>query len=431
MAMNITVTGGQWGDEGKGKVIDILSRHFDVIVRFQGGNNAGHTVVIDGKTYFLHLIPSGIFHEEKKCVIANGVVIDPFALKKEIENLKANGIKVSPENLLISDRAHLVLPYHKTLDLALEDYKNFRKVGTTGRGIGPAYSAKALRLGIRVADLFNDGELPEMLKDNVNYFNFTFENFFKKEPENFEKLLNELYEIREYLKPFVKNTAYELDRFRKEGKSILFEGAQASLLDIDHGTYPYVTSSSVIAGNVSAGAGFSSKFIDYTVGIFKAYTTRVGNGPFPTELENGLGDVLREIGGEFGTTTGRPRRCGWFDLVAAKYATMINGYTHISIMKLDVLSKFTEIPVCIGYKYKNSIIREFPAELTVLEKVEPYYKFLKGWETDISGVSEFEDLPSEARDYVNYICDNLEAELFLVSIGPDRNDTLLVNNFVE
>ncbi len=431
MALNICVTGGQWGDEGKGKVIDILSEHFDVVVRFQGGSNAGHTVVIDGKTYFLHLVPSGIFHDEKVCVIGNGVVLDPFGLKEEIENLVSNGVSVNPDKLIISDRAHLVLPFHKILDKALEESRNFRKIGTTGRGIGPSYSTKALRLGIRVIDLFNESDLIPLLKDNVDCLNFLFKDYFKTETVNIDLLYKQLLEIRDFLAPFTANTVYKLEGFRKEGKSILFEGAQASLLDIDHGTYPFVTSSTVIAGGVSSGAGVPAKELDYTVGIFKAYCTRVGNGPFPTEAQNGMGEILRSIGGEFGTTTGRPRRCGWFDLVAAKYAKIINGYSHIALMKLDVLSKFEEIPVCIGYRYKGGILKEFPSDIKVLENVEPYYKFLNGWGTDITGIEKFEDLPEEAKDYVKYISDSMETNLFLISVGPDRNETIIVNNFIE
>ncbi len=431
MGINICVTGGQWGDEGKGKVIDILSKDFDVVVRFQGGSNAGHTVVIDGKTYFLHLVPSGIFHDDKVCIIGNGVVVDPFGLKKEIENLKSNGVKVTPEKLIISDRAHLVLPFHKTLDKSLEEKREFKKIGTTGRGIGPAYATKALRTGIRVIDLYNDTALKAMLKDNVDCLNFLFENFFQSECIDIEKIYQDLLEIREYLKPFVSNTVYRLNSFVRERKSILFEGAQASLLDIDHGTYPFVTSSSVISGAVSSGAGFPAKGLNYSIGIFKTYCTRVGNGPFPTEAENGIGDILRSVGGEFGTTTGRPRRCGWFDLVAAKYASIINGYTHIALMKLDVLSKFEEIPVCIGYRYKGTLLKEFPSDIDVLEKVEPYYKFLKGWGTDITGIKNFDDLPEEAKDYVKFISDNLETKLYLVSVGPDRNESIIVDNFIE
>ncbi len=430
MGINICVTGGQWGDEGKGKVIDILSKDFDVVVRFQGGSNAGHTVVIDGKTYFLHLVPSGIFHDNKVCVIGNGVVVDPFGLKEEIESLEANGVKVTPNKLMISDRAHLVLPFHKILDTALEENRSFKKIGTTGRGIGPAYSTKALRTGIRVIDLFNDDGLKVMLHDSMDYLNFMFKNYFKTETVDVDKVYKDLLDIRDFLSPFVANTTYRINDFAKSGKSILFEGAQASLLDIDHGTYPFVTSSSVISGAVSSGAGFPAKDIDYSIGIFKTYCTRVGNGPFPTEAQNGIGDILRSVGGEFGTTTGRPRRCGWFDLVAAKYATIINGYTHIALMKLDVLSKFEEIPVCVSYRYKGSLLKEFPSDIKALEKVEPYYKFLKGWGTDITEVKNFEDLPEEAKDYVKFISDTLETKLYMISVGPDRSESVVVDNFI-
>ncbi len=429
--VNVCVTGGQWGDEGKGKVIDILSEQFDVVVRFQGGSNAGHTVVINGKTYFLHLVPSGIFHRDKICIIGNGVVIDPFGLKKEMDELKENGVDVSPDRLLISDRAHLVLPFHKIFDKRLEDVREFKKIGTTGRGIGPCYGAKALRLGVRVIDLYDDNTLSLLLKDNAGIFNTLFKDYLSSELIDTDRLFNKLCEIREFFRPYVTNTVYRLNQFNKDGKSVLFEGAQASLLDIDHGTYPFVTSSSVISGGISSGAGFPPNLIDFNIGVFKAYCTRVGNGPFPTEAQNGVEEIIRSIGGEFGTTTGRPRRCGWFDLVAAKYARIINGYTHIAIMKLDVLNKFEEIPLCIGYRYKGTIIKEFPSDVNILEAVEPYYKFLKGWNSDISGINRFEDLPQEAKDYVNYISDSLEANLYLVSVGPDRSESIIIDNLLK
>lgn len=431
MGINICVIGGQWGDEGKGKVIDLLSEKFDVVVRFQGGNNAGHTVVINKKTYFLHLVPSGIFHSNKVCIIGNGVVIDPFSLREEIESLVKSGIKVNPEKLIISDRAHLVLPFHKILDKALEEQRAFKKIGTTGRGIGPAYATKALRTGIRVIDIFNDDYLKSMIEDNLGFLNTLFKDYFSLEPVSVDEVYNSIIDVREFLRPFVSNTAYRLYNLAKEGKSVLFEGAQASLLDIDHGTYPFVTSSSVVSGGVSSGAGFPSNMLDYTIGIFKTYCTRVGNGPFPTEAKNGMGEVLRATGGEFGTTTGRPRRCGWFDIVAAKYANIINGFSHIALMKLDVLSKFAEIPVCTKYRYKGSLLEEFPSDVKVLEEVKPYYEFLKGWETDISGIRNFDDLPQEAKDYVNFLIDKLETKLYMISVGPDRNESIIVDNFVE
>ena len=431
MGVNICVIGGQWGDEGKGKVIDLLSENFDVVVRFQGGNNAGHTVVINKKTYFLHLVPSGIFHSDKVCIIGNGVVIDPFSLKEEIESLVKNGVKVNPEKLIISDRAHLVLPFHKILDKALEEKRVFKKIGTTGRGIGPAYATKTLRTGIRVIDIFNDEYLKSMIEDNLGFLNTLFKHYFLLETLSVDEVFNQIVEVREFLRPFVSNTIYRLYHLVREGKSVLFEGAQASLLDIDHGTYPFVTSSSVVSGGVSSGAGFPPNLLDYTIGVFKVYCTRVGNGPFPTEAENEVGEMLRATGGEFGTTTGRPRRCGWFDIVAAKYAKIINGFTHIALMKLDVLSKFAEIPVCTKYRYKGSLLEEFPSDIKVLEDVQPYYEFLKGWETDISGIRDFDDLPQEAKDYVNFLIDRLETKLYMISVGPDRNDSIIVDNFVE
>jgi adenylosuccinate synthase len=422
---NIVVTGGQWGDEGKGKVIDHLADNFDVVVRFQGGNNAGHTVVIDGVKHFLHLIPSGIFHSAKKNIIGNGVVVDPFSLLDEIEGLRAKGITVSPENFFISDRAHVVIDYHKAIDIASENLKGSKKIGTTGRGIGPSYSTKIMRTGIRMGDLKNETFLKRKLAENVQYFNFLLKGYYNSDVLSVDEIFEKLNSVKDKIIPFVANTAYLIDDYHNQGKSIMFEGAQAALLDIDHGTYPYVTSSSVIAGNIGGGAGFSPTKVDDVIGVFKAYLTRVGSGPFPTELHNGVGDSLREYGSEYGTTTGRPRRCGWFDLVAAKYAKIINGYTKIALMKMDVLNNFEEIPICTGYRYKNSILKQFPGEVEVLESIEPVYTFLKGWNVSITGATEFDNLPEEAKDYVKFIEDNLEAKVFLVSTGPDRTETIL------
>lgn len=422
---NIVVTGGQWGDEGKGKVIDHLAEQFDIVVRFQGGNNAGHTVVIDGVKHFLHLIPSGIFHPSKKNVIGNGVVVDPFSLLEEINGLRAKGVNVSTDNFYLSDRAHLVIDYHKAVDQASESLKGNQKIGTTGRGIGPSYSTKIRRTGIRIGDLKNESVLKKKLSENVQYFNYLLKGFYKSETLSVESIFDKLNSIKDQIIPYISNTAYLLDDFRKEGKSIMFEGAQAALLDIDHGTYPYVTSSSVIAGNIGGGAGFSPTKIDDVIGVYKAYLTRVGSGPFPTELHNGIGDSIREYGSEYGTTTGRPRRCGWFDLVGAKYAKIINGHSKIALMKMDVLNNFEQIPVCTGYRYKNSVLTQFPGEIDVLENVEPVYSFLKGWNVSINGITDFNDLPEEAKDYVKYIEDSMEAKVFLVSTGPDRTETII------
>jgi len=422
---NIIVTGGQWGDEGKGKVIDHLANDFDVVARFQGGNNAGHTVVIDGVKHFLHLVPSGIFHPSKKNIIGNGVVVDPFSLLEEIDGLREKGIKVSTENFFISDRAHVVIEYHKAIDKVSETLKGNKKIGTTGRGIGPAYSTKIMRTGIRVGDLRNDNFLKKKLAENVQYFNFLLKGYYSSDVLSVDDIFEKLCKIKDELTPFISNTAYLLDEYRKSGKSILFEGAQAALLDIDHGTYPFVTSSSVIAGNIGGGTGFSPTYIDDVIGVFKAYLTRVGSGPFPTELHNGVGDSLREYGSEYGTTTGRPRRCGWFDVVAAKYAKIINGYSKIALMKMDVLNNFEEIPVCTGYRYKNSVMTQFPGEIDVLENIEPVYTFLKGWNVSITGITNFDDLPDEAKDYVKFIEDSLETKVSLVSTGPDRTETII------
>ncbi len=420
------VTGGQWGDEGKGKVIDILSDRFDVVVRYQGGNNAGHTVVINGRKFFLHLIPSGIFHPEKICVIGNGVVLDPFAFVEEVKGLREAGISVSPKNLRVSDRVHLVMPYHRAIDNASEELKAGKKIGTTGKGIGPAYTSKAMRSGIRAVDLLSENLLVEKIKENLSYFNYLLRGYYKADVLAVDDVIEKILSIRDEILPYITNSAYLLETYRNEGKSILFEGAQASLLDVDHGTYPFVTSSSIVAGGVGPGTGFGPVHIKSIIGVFKAYLTRVGGGPFPTEQTNGIGEALRQTGSEYGTTTGRPRRCGWFDLVAARYARIINGYTGIALTKLDVLSQFEEIPVCTGYQYKGSIIHEFPADLNVLEKMKPVYSFRRGWKATISGADRFETLPREAQDYVRYIEDQVQCKILLISTGPDRNQTIMM-----
>ncbi len=422
---HIVVTGGQWGDEGKGKVIDILSEEFDVVVRFQGGNNAGHTVVIDGRKFFLHLIPSGIFHPDKMCVIGNGVVVDPLNLWEEMETLREAGIEISPENLMVSDRCHLVMPYHRKLDEASEEQMGSRKIGTTCKGIGPAYTSKVMRTGIRAGDLKDTDLLGRKINDSVSYTNYLLKGYYGAETLSADRVIDEIMQIREKLLPYVQNTAYRLEDYRREGRKILFEGAQATLLDIDHGTYPFVTSSSVISGAVGGGSGFSPLHVSKAVGVFKAYLTRVGSGPFPTEQSNGIGDSLRQGGHEYGTTTGRPRRCGWFDMVAARFARIVNGYGAVAITKLDVLSVFDEIPVCTGYRYRGEVLDEFPAELSVLEDVQPVYTFRPGWKIPITGADRFEMLPQEAQDYISFLEDELGCPVYLVSTGPDRSQTII------
>jgi len=420
------VTGGQWGDEGKGKVIDILSDRFDVVVRYQGGNNAGHTVVINGRKFFLHLIPSGIFHPEKINVIGNGVVLDPISFLEEIKGLREAVIAVSPKNLLISDRVHLVMPYHQAIDQAAEALMGGKKIGTTGKGIGPAYTSKVMRSGIRATDFLSERRLIEKTKQNLTYFNYLLKGYYKANVLKVDYVIESILSVREQIIPYIVNSVYLLERFRNEGKSILFEGAQASLLDIDHGTYPFVTSSSVIAGAVGSGTGFSPIHIKSIMGVFKAYLTRVGSGPFPTEQTNGIGETLRQTGSEYGTTTGRPRRCGWFDVVVARYARIINGYTGIALTKLDVLSQFEEIPVCTGYQYKGEVMREFPAELEVLENLKPVYSFRPGWKAPITGVDRFDMLPEQAQDYVRFLEEQVQCQVLIVSTGPDRNQTVMM-----
>ena len=427
---HIVVTGGQWGDEGKGKVIDILSSDFDVVVRYQGGNNAGHTVVIEGRKYFLHLVPSGIFHEEKQCIIGNGVVVDPIDLKEETDRLRKGGLVITPDNLTISDRAHLVMPYHKTMDGVSETRMGSRKIGTTCKGIGPAYASKIMRNGIRAGDLRNPDKLARKITDNVDYCNYLLKGYYATETLSADEIIEAVMAVRGELLPYLGNTAYLLEQYRREGRNILFEGAQASLLDIDHGTYPFVTSSSIVSGSVGAGAGFSPVHLTGIIGVFKAYLTRVGSGPFPTEQPNGIGDALRQSGHEYGTTTGRPRRCGWFDLVAARYARIINGYSSLALTKMDVLSSFDEIPICTGYRYKGDILNEFPADVDVLEEIQPVYKFLPGWKVPIAGIDRFDMLPEEAQQYVRFLEENMECGIFLVSTGPDRNQTIVRDDII-
>lgn len=428
---HIVVTGGQWGDEGKGKVIDILSGEFDAVVRYQGGNNAGHTVVIDGRKYFLHLIPSGIFHEEKQCVIGNGVVIDPIDLTEEMDRLRQAGVSISPDNLMISDRVHLVMPYHKTMDGVSESRMGSRKIGTTCKGIGPAYTSKVMRNGLRGSDLRNPDLMSRRITEQVDYCNHLLKGYYGADTLSADEVIESVMAVREGLIPYLKNTVYQLEQLRREGRNILFEGAQASLLDIDHGTYPFVTSSSIVAGSVAAGAGFSPVHLTGVIGVFKAYLTRVGSGPFPTEQSNGIGDALRQSGHEYGTTTGRPRRCGWFDLVAARYARIINGYNAIALTKLDVLSNFDEIPVCTGYRYKGDIMSEFPADADVLEDIQPVFAFLPGWKVPIAGIDRFDQLPEQAQQYVRFLEESMECGIFLVSTGPDRNQTILRDDIIN
>jgi adenylosuccinate synthase len=423
----LIVLGAQWGDEGKGKIIDLLSEKADVVARYQGGPNAGHTVVINGEKYVLHLIPSGILHENKINIIGNGVVVDPETLIQEINDLKQRGIDCK-NNLFISKRAHLIMPYHKIFDKESENKKGIKKIGTTGRGIGPTYVDKVARTGIRMCDLYEEETFLMKIKENVAESNEIATKIFNLEPLDAETIYKNYIGYGEELKSCVCDTSYLINELLANNKKIIMEGAQGTMLDVDHGTYPYTTSSSSTAGGACTGTGLSPKKIDCITGVFKAYCTRVGSGPFPTELTDETGEHLRNKGHEFGATTGRPRRCGWFDLVAAKYSVMVNGIDYISLTKLDVLSELENIYVCEGYKYKNDILKTFPPEIQIIENVTPQYKQFKGWQKDISHIRDFEKLPDEAKKYLDFIRDELKIDYAVISVGSERNDTIILNS---
>lgn len=426
--MNTTcVIGLQWGDEGKGKIVDLLSADKDFVVRCQGGANAGHTVVVKGNKSVLHLIPSGILHKKTKCVIANGVVLDPKQLFLEIDELKKKfGISVT-DRLFISSRAHVVMPYHKLLD-AMSEQKSDTKIGTTGRGIGPCYADKYSRKGIRVADLFNKKHFEALVAENLKEKNMLLQHLYGQTPLEADEIIKEYQDYAKRLKPFVCETVNLLNEAVIAGKAVLIEGAQGSLLNIDLGTYPFVTSSHSDATGISAGCGIAFKKINNIIGILKAYATRVGEGPFPTELKLEIGEKLRANGEEFGSTTGRPRRCGWLDLVATKYTANFNGIDSIVITKLDVLDDFDEIKVCLAYEYEGKILREFPADIDVLMNCVPVYETLKGWRQKTGDCLKFEDLPVKAQEYVEFIQYNMKTSISMVSVGKDREMTIILEN---
>lgn len=398
------VVGAQWGDEGKGKIIDILSRDADIIVRYQGGNNAGHTVVIGDKEFILHLIPSGILRRGKLCVIGNGVVVDPEALLKEIDTLQQKGIKIDG-NLLISECAHVILPYHKVIDK-----RRGAEIGTTGRGIGPCYVDKMARCGIRMGDLVNEDSLKKKLYANLK----------DSKEFDFESIYKEYLEYGRRIEKYLGNVPLVLNKAIAKNKRVLFEGAQGTLLDIDHGTYPYVTSSSAVAGGASIGAGVGPTKIDKVIGVVKAYTTRVGEGPFPTEFEKGLMEQVRNKGKEFGATTGRPRRCGWFDAVIVRHSVVVNGLDEIVVTKLDVLDGMKDIKICAGYKYKGKIYKDFPSDTGILEKCECIYEVSSGWMEDITSVTSYKDLPVNAKKYLSRLSKILDVKIAMVSVGSKR-----------
>ncbi|MBW2333003.1 MAG: adenylosuccinate synthase [Deltaproteobacteria bacterium] len=425
---NVVVVGTQWGDEGKGKVVDLLSAQVTKVVRFQGGNNAGHTLVVDGKKSIFHVIPSGIFHPDTRCLIGNGVVVDPEVFLEEIKGLFDKGIAINPKRLGVSGRAHLIMPYHKAIDIAREKAKGASRIGTTGRGIGPCYEDKVARAGIRVIDLTDPDILKQKIKANLKEKNFYLANLFGAEPLEYQPIVERYLSIAHELSPFIADVSTELDEAIRRNESILFEGAQGTQLDIDHGTYPYVTSSNPVAANACIGAGIGPKSLDSIVGIVKAYTTRVGAGPFVTELVDETGNYLQEKGQEFGATTGRPRRCGWLDLVVVRYSARINGLTHLAITKLDILTGLDPVNLCVGYEYKGKRLENIPAQLSILDKCSPVYDAMDGWQEDISGARTFKDLPNNAQAYVKRIEDFVDVPVSIISVGSGRNETIVRKN---
>jgi adenylosuccinate synthase len=424
---NIVVVGTQWGDEGKGKIVDLLAEYADLVVRFQGGNNAGHTMVVNGKQFISHLVPSGIL-QEKLCIIGNGMVVDPEVLLHEIDTLQKNGIHVGPDNLKISEKAHVIMPYHKAIDHGRERLKGDQKIGTTGRGIGPCYEDKAMRTGIRFIELIDPPLFQEKLHTVLKEKNFYLEKFLTSDPLPLQDLLDAYKAFGEKLSPYVSNVSIDINQAHQDDKKVLFEGAQGTHLDIDHGTYPYVTSSNTVAGNACSGAGVGPKLIDGIVGIVKAYTTRVGEGPFPTELFDETGDKIQKTGAEFGATTGRKRRCGWLDMVILQNSARLNSLTGLVITKLDVLTGVDPLNICTAYELEGKRITEFPANLKKLAACTPIYESLPGWVENISSVRKYEDLPQNTKDYLKRIEEIAATPIDIVSVGPGREQTIIVNN---
>ncbi len=421
----LVVVGAQWGDEGKGKIIDLLTERADVVARYQGGHNAGHTVVVGANEFILHLIPSGILHKGKKCIIGNGVVVDPSALLEEMDAMTRRGIKFEG-NLLISKNAHLIMPYHKALDVASEKLKGNKKIGTTGRGIGPAYADKINRKGIRMADLLDAKTFREKLACNTAEANFLLTRFYNAPLVHRDQIYDEYLGYARRLRKYISDTTLFLNDSIESRKKILAEGAQGTHLDVDHGTYPFVTSSSPTAGGACTGLGIGPNTITEVMGIIKAYTTRVGSGPFPTEQENKLGELLRARGKEYGATTGRPRRCGWADTLIIRHAVRVNGMTSAAITKLDVLDTLDEIKICVGYKYKGKLYKEMPSELTVLEEGTPQYITLPGWKENTVGIRKYGDLPKKARTYVEKLCKLCGVKPAIISTGARRDETIIL-----
>jgi len=424
----IVVVGAQWGDEGKGKVADILAEHADVVVRYQGGANAGHTLVVGDEKTVLHLIPCGVLHPGTVCVIGNGVVVDPYALLEEIDALRKRGYLEDDSLLKISDRAHLTMPYHRAIDQARERLRGEGLIGTTGRGIGPTYEDKMARIGIRFADLLDAGAFADALRRTLEEKNAYLRNILKEQALDYDRIRDDYERLRERLAPHVIDASVYLDRALAAGRRVLFEGAQGTMLDVDHGTYPYVTSSNTLAGAACGGGGIAPNRITGVIGITKAYTTRVGSGPFPTELIDDLGRKLREDGEEYGATTGRPRRCGWFDAVVGRHAVRLNGLNGLAITKLDVLTGLKRLKVCVAYKHEGQRLEDFPASLSALNVLEPIYEELPGWEEPISRARSLEDLPANARRYIACLEELTGTPSIMISVGARREDTIILRN---
>ncbi|MBC6433205.1 adenylosuccinate synthase [Nostoc sp. HG1] len=423
---NVIVIGAQWGDEGKGKITDLLSRSADVVVRYQGGVNAGHTIVVKGQTFKLHLIPSGILYPNTDCIIGCGTVIDPQILIAELDQLKE--LNISTDHLLISETAHVTMPYHRMIDQASEERRGSHKIGTTGRGIGPTYADKSERTGIRVLDLMNPDELREQLEWTINYKNVILEKLYNLPPLDAQEVIEQYLRYAERLRPHVVDTSLKISDAIQRRRNILFEGAQGTLLDLDHGTYPYVTSSNPVAGGACVGTGVGPTMIDRVIGVSKAYTTRVGEGPFPTELDGELGEMLCDRGAEFGTTTGRKRRCGWFDAVIGRYAVRINGMDCMALTKLDVLDELEEIQVCVAYDIDGQRSEHFPTSSRQFARCRPIYKTLPGWKVSTTECRTLEDLPQQALDYLKFLAELMEVPIAIVSLGASRDQTIIVED---
>ncbi len=417
---NIVILGVKWGDEGKGKIVDLLSEHVDIVARYQGGHNAGHTVMVDDQRIVLHLIPTGILRSGKKCIIGNGVVVDIQALLQEVGDLQKLGVSFE-KRLLISNRAHVIMPYHRRADQADKQASGLQRIGTTGRGIGPAYTDKMARLGIQIGDLLDEKLFGEKLKINLD-------NRGLSQSEHFQQVFSRYIEYGRRIKPYIIDVSYYLNQAIDSGERVLFEGAQGTMLDVDHGTYPYVTSSNATAGGACTGLGVGPTRIEGVLGVVKAYTTRVGNGPFPTELDNETGAELRLLGDEYGATTGRPRRCGWFDALVVKHAVRINGMESLALTKLDVLDKCRQIKLCIGYEWQNERLTQFPGNISIVEQCQPIYEEMPGWLSDTRGINSLEALPAATRKYLDRIQELIGVELGLVSTGPRREETIIIKS---